>query len=131
EEIQKDLVAKVLQVAELRMDNLRRRVQEEEGEPAAAPEVAREACLGGIELVAIGCSTGGPPALQHLFQTLPLLPVPVIVAQHMPPTFTRLFAERVNKLTHYTVREAEDGTLLEKGPVYIAPGGLQTEVRRG
>lgn len=129
EEIQKDLVAKVLQVVELRMENLRRRVQDEEhGEvhPAKAPEL----CAGGIELVAVGCSTGGPPALQSVFETLALLPIPIVVAQHMPPTFTRLFAERVNRLTAYTVKEADDGEMLARGTVYIAPGGMQTEVRR-
>ncbi|HEX3111175.1 MAG TPA: CheB methylesterase domain-containing protein, partial [Thermoanaerobaculia bacterium] len=82
------------------------------------------------ELVAIGCSTGGPPALQQLFQALPLLPVPFVVAQHMPPTFTRLFADRVNRLTPYNVREAVDGETLEPGSVYVAPGGMQTEVRK-
>src|ERR1051326_7100828 len=129
EEIQRDLVAKVLQVAEVRMENLRRRVQEEHhahADAAPAPQVCEE----GIELVAIGCSTGGPPALQHLFQELPLLPVPFVVAQHMPPTFTRLFADRVNRLTPYNVREANDGEALLPGNVYIAPGGMQSEVRR-
>ena len=128
EEIQKDLVAKVMQVVELRMENLRKRVQEEPPHPeaVAVPEV----CPKGVELVAIGCSTGGPPALQHLFQSLPLLPVPFVVAQHMPPIFTRLFAERVNKLTDYEVREANDGEILVPGTVYIAPGGMQSEVRR-
>jgi len=129
EEIQKDLVAKVMQVAELRMENLRRRVQEEvpHAEHAAAvPDV----CPKGIDLVAIGCSTGGPPALQHLFQSLPMLPVPFVVAQHMPPVFTRLFAERVNKLTDYAVKEAADGEILARGTVYIAPGGMQSEIRR-
>ena len=58
------------------------------------------------------------------------MPVPFIVAQHMPPTFTRLFAERVNRLTDYTVKEADDGEPLARGTVYIAPGGMQTEVRR-
>lgn len=129
EEIQRDLVAKVMQVVELRMENLRKRVQEEIATPAALAAVA-ESCPRGIELIAIGCSTGGPPALQHLFQSLPLLPVPFVVAQHMPPTFTRLFAERVNKLTPYEVREASDGEILETGTVYVAPGGMQTEVRR-
>jgi two-component system, chemotaxis family, protein-glutamate methylesterase/glutaminase len=80
--------------------------------------------------VAIGCSTGGPPALQHLFQSLPRMPVPFVVAQHMPPTFTRLFAERVNKLSVYEVKEASDGEIVVPGTVYIAPGGAQTEVRR-
>jgi len=129
EEIQKDLVTKVLQIADVRMDNLRRRVQEEET-PAVPASLAAETCAKGIELVAIGCSTGGPPAIQHLFQALPLLPVPFIIAQHMPPTFTRLFAERVNKLTTYEVREGRDGDMLLPGFVTIAPGGMQSEVRR-
>ena len=129
EEIQKDLVAKALQIAEVRMENLRRRVQEEEPH-APAPAVTTDICPKGIELVAIGCSTGGPPAIQHLFQALPLLPVPFVVAQHMPPTFTRLFAERVNKLTPYEVREGRDGEIILPGFVYIAPGGMLSEVRR-
>jgi two-component system chemotaxis response regulator CheB len=111
------------------MDNLRRRVQEEQTHPAP-PELPAEACAKGIELVAVGCSTGGPPAIQHLFQALPLLPVPFVVAQHMPATFTRLFAERVNKLTPYEVREGRDSEVLLPGFVYIAPGGMQSEVRR-
>jgi two-component system chemotaxis response regulator CheB len=129
EEIERDLIAKVLQVAELRMENLRRRIAEEE---TIAPHVSEPAavCEGGIELVAIGCSTGGPPALQHVFQNLPRLPISIVVAQHMPPAFTRLFAERVNKLTSYTVKEGDDGELLESGTVYVAPGGMQMEVRR-
>jgi two-component system chemotaxis response regulator CheB len=125
EEIQMDLIAKVMQVAELRMENLRKRVQEEVF-PAPSAPFAESA----VELVAIGCSTGGPPALQHLFQALPLLPIPFVVAQHMPPAFTRLFAERVNKLTPYEVKEAADGEILVPGTVYIAPGGMHTEVRR-
>ena len=128
EEIQKDLVAKVHQVAQVRMDNLRRRVQEQVD--VAEPVPVAESCPRGVELVVVGCSTGGPPALQHLFQSLPRLPVPFVVAQHMPPTFTRLFAERVNKLTPFEVREGSDGELLDPGFVYVAPGGMQSEVRR-
>lgn len=128
EEIQKDLVAKVLQIAEVRLDNLRRRVQEQVEVVEERPSA--DVCPKGIELVAIGCSTGGPPALQHVFQSLPRLPVPFVVAQHMPPTFTRLFAERVNKLTPFEVKEGRDGDMLEAGHVYIAPGGMQSEVRR-
>ncbi len=129
EEIERDLVAKVLQVADIRMENLRRRITEEE-EIAPRETGPPPVCEGGIELVAIGCSTGGPPALQHVFQTLPLLPIPIVVAQHMPQAFTRLFAERVNKLTAYTVKEGDDGELLESGTIYVAPGGMQMEVRR-
>ena len=143
EEIQRDLVAKVVQIADLRLENLKPRVEAEPGAAdsttvAPAPrrrapgETAAETPAPQIsaELVVIGCSTGGPPALQHLFQSLPRMAVPFVVAQHMPPTFTRLFAERVNKLSSYDVREATDGEMLVPGTVYIAPGGMQSEVRR-
>ena len=96
------------------MENLRRRIVEEEEIAPHDVGAAGGVCEGGIELVAIGCSTGGPPALQHVFQNLPLLPIPIVVAQHMPPAFTRLFAERVNKLTSYTVKEGDDGELLRE-----------------
>jgi two-component system, chemotaxis family, protein-glutamate methylesterase/glutaminase len=128
-EIEKDLVTKVMQIVELRLDNLARRVREEEDRHAQAG-TDTDKFAGGIELIVIGSSTGGPPALQHVFESLPRLPVPCVVAQHMPPTFTRLFAERLNRLSAFDVREAEDGEVLEPGHVYIAPGGLQAEVRR-
>ncbi|MGZ5476430.1 MAG: chemotaxis-specific protein-glutamate methyltransferase CheB, partial [Thermoanaerobaculia bacterium] len=126
-EIQKDLVAKVHQVAEVRMENLKRRVTEE-GPRDAAAVMSTETCPSGIEVVTIGSSTGGPPALQHVFENLPLLPLSFVVAQHMPPTFTRLFAERLDKLVKYEVKEAADGDLITRGRVFIAPGGMQTEV---
>ena len=129
QEIEADLVAKVLQVVHLRIDNLKKRVEEDLG-TSSVPISTDEGCAGGLELIAIGSSTGGPPALQHVFQSLPLMPVPFVVAQHMPSTFTRLFAERVNKLTDYEVREAEDGEPLRGGRVLVAPGGMQTEVVR-
>ena len=127
EEIERDLVAKVLQVAEVRLENLQKRV-DEEAAPTRLP--APESCEEGITLIAIGCSTGGPPALQHLFETLPMLPVPIVVAQHMPPTFTRLFAERMDRITDYSVKEAGDGDVLQPGSIYVAPGGMQMEVER-
>jgi two-component system chemotaxis response regulator CheB len=128
EEIQKDLVMKARQVAEVRLDNLKRRAQEEP--PVVPAPVTATGCSSGLEMIVIGCSTGGPPALQYLFEVMPLLPLPIVVAQHMPPAFTRLFAERVNRLTAYQVKEAEDGEVLAAGTVYIAPGGMQTVVNR-
>jgi two-component system chemotaxis response regulator CheB len=129
EEIQRDLVGKVKQFASVKMENVRARI--ESGAPALLPAPAGEiAGVPQIELIAIGCSTGGPPALQHLFQALPLMPIPIVVAQHMPPTFTRLFAERVDRLTKYSVKEGVDGERLTQGCIYVAPGGLQMEVER-
>ena len=128
-EIESDLVRKVLQVVDLRMENLTRRVEQDQKEPETA-KGSLEPCASGIELVTIGSSTGGPPALQHLFQSLPKIGVPFVIAQHMPPTFTRLFADRLNRLSDYEVREAEDSLAIAPGSAYIAPGGMQTEVRR-
>lgn len=129
-DIERDLVSKVLQVGNVRLDNLARLAHEE----AAARDktaIEMEKCSGGIELVVIGSSTGGPPALQHLFESLPRLPIACVVAQHMPPRFTRLFAERVNRLSAYDVKEGEDNEPVRPGTVYIAAGGQQTEVKKG
>src|SRR3954451_21823767 len=94
EEIQKDLVSKVLQVGELRMDNLKRRLQEEEATQQAAGPMP-ETCAKGIELIAIGCSTGGPPALQRLFQHPPSVWLRRVVAHPFRPRQAGLFRDRV------------------------------------
>lgn len=129
EEIRDDLLSKVRQCVNVRLDNVRKRIRDEE--PAAPPpQSAIPEPSQSIDCVVIGASTGGPPAIQMLVQALPLLPVPVVIVQHMPPLFTRLFAERLNRLGAFTVREAADGEPLERGTVLIAPGGKQTTIRR-
>lgn len=84
-----------------------------------------------VGLIAIGSSTGGPPALQAVISKLPRnLPVGILIAQHMPPLFTQSLAERLNSLSTLTVREAQDGDKVEAGLVLIAPGGRQMTVNR-
>ncbi len=84
-----------------------------------------------IDLVAIGSSTGGPPALHMLMSHLPgNLPVGIVIAQHMPPMFTKTLAERLNGLSPLTVREAVDGEPIEPGQVLISPGGKHLLVRK-
>lgn len=81
--------------------------------------------------VAIGASTGGPPALHKLFSSFRNTPeLSFVVAQHMPPVFTRSFAERLN--THSTLRvtEAVSGDIIRPGHVYICPGGRNMLLRR-
>ena len=95
--------------------------------PVPVPQaVARVGGLGGpmAEILTIGCSTGGPKALQDLLPALPRnLPVPCLVVQHMPGTFTGAFAARLNNLCQVEVKEAEHGEAARPGVVYIAPGG--------
>jgi two-component system chemotaxis response regulator CheB len=82
-------------------------------------------------LCVIGASTGGPPALQRLLETLPPdFPLPVVIAQHMPPGFTRPFAQRLNGLCDLRVREAVDGDRIERGTVLIAPAGRHLRITR-
>jgi len=85
-----------------------------------------------INIVAIGSSTGGPKALQNILTSLPKdFPVPILIAQHMPPVFTKPFAERLNQLTALEIKEAEHGEPIKKGIVYIAPGiGHMSVVRK-
>jgi two-component system chemotaxis response regulator CheB len=86
-----------------------------------------------IEVVAVGCSTGGPNALAEILPALPAdFPVPILIVQHMPPAFTRFLAQRLNTSSKLQVKEAEEGALVEPGTVWIAPGGHHmTAVREG
>lgn len=81
------------------------------------------------QLMAIGTSTGGPVALQKILSVLPShFPIPILLIQHMPATFTAAFAQRLNTVCEITVKEAENGEQLKAGTAYLAPGGLQMMV---
>jgi two-component system chemotaxis response regulator CheB len=83
------------------------------------------------ELLVIGCSTGGPKALQDLLPGIPkAMPVPCLIVQHMPASFTKPFAERLDNLCEVDVKEAEHGETAYPGMVYIAPGGVHMNIRQ-
>jgi len=82
-------------------------------------------------VLVIGVSTGGPNALAKLIPALPSrLPLPVLIVQHMPPTFTRLLAERLDAASPLRVLEAEDGMEVAPGRVIIARGDYHLRVRK-
>ncbi len=84
-----------------------------------------------VSVLAIGCSTGGPNALEVVLPELPSdLGVPVVLVQHMPPMFTRLLAERLDQRSDVHVVEATAGMVLEPNTVYVAPGNHHLVVRR-
>ena len=86
---------------------------------------------GKVELVVIGASTGGPPAVQTILYALPKgFPVPLVVVQHMPEGYTGHFAERLNRGCALEVKEATDQEGLRAGTAYIAPGGRHLVFRR-
>lgn len=84
----------------------------------------------GVTAVVVGSSTGGPVALEQMLSRIDVaLSVPMFIVQHMPETFTRALAERLDRKTVHHVVEAEQGMTAEPGTVYIAPGGKQMSLR--
>ncbi|HWR21898.1 MAG TPA: chemotaxis response regulator protein-glutamate methylesterase [Feifaniaceae bacterium] len=81
-------------------------------------------------LVAIGASTGGTEATANILNSLKSFSAGVVVVQHMPPVFTKMYAERLNNTCALEVKEAEDGDIVLPGRVLIAPGDFQMEVER-
>ena len=93
------------------------------GGPAPVRPAVKRSPGGKIDILAIGSSTGGPDALTKVLLGLPAdLPVPIVITQHMPPVFTKMFAERLDRSTALKVVEAGEGMELSPGTVYIAPG---------
>lgn len=105
--------------------------------PATAPNRAkvnadRKTAASGpsLPVIAIGASTGGTEALRVLLSELPAACPPVVIVQHIPPVFSRAFADRLNACCRIQVIEASDGQRLEPGVALIAPGDQHMSVRR-
>lgn len=82
-----------------------------------------------VELIAIGASTGGTEALSKILRDLkPPLP-PIVIVQHIPPMFSKMFSDRLNNECVINVKEAEDGDRLEPNSAYVAPGNRQMRVK--
>ena len=135
-----DLARKILAVASV---DLGRIAEARHSEPALTPQSAspaptpslaeQPAAQPAADIVVIGCSTGGPPALQRLLTALPSdFPVPVVVVQHMPEGFTAALAERLDRNCQLEVREVRDQDLVRPGRILIAKSGRQLHfARRG
>ena len=135
--IEEDLRAKVKQIARRRFlppSHMRRPAHAPAAPAPAAASHTHEAeprkefhkPSGSLlhDVVAIGVSTGGPPAVQKVLSALPAdFPASIIIAQHMPAAFTGPFAKRLDSVCQVSVKEAETGDKLAPGKVFIAPGG--------
>lgn len=79
-------------------------------------------------IIAIGASTGGTEAIEQVLKNLPRNIPGIVIVQHMPPVFTKLYAERLNNSCRLEVKEAEDGDLILPGRALIAPGDKHMKV---
>lgn len=133
----KSRLLEVLQ-AVLKSERYKAAVRKTSVTPAARPAAkipvntsAAGSPKGKKKIVALACSTGGPKALQSVIPFLPKnLDAPMVLVQHMPAGFTKSMAERLDEISQIKVKEAEDGDVLKKGVVYIAPGGKHMEVKK-
>jgi len=135
EDLRTELVKKVLAFADTEMTKVRTSVAIIEEAARQGPEKLRKRqaapAKAEYDVLAIGASTGGPPAIQAIVTVLPKdFPLPIIVSQHMPAKFTKFFAERLDKLSQLKVKEADEGDLLTPGRVLIAPGGMHMALGR-
>jgi len=120
--------------------NMKEIIRREKTEVPAPPPVATKKPAAAqprlvpcrLDVVAIGSSTGGPPALQRILSSFrDALPLAIVISQHMPAGFTRTFAERLNRLSVFDVKEASDGDGVWPGRVLIAPGGHNMVFEKG
>lgn len=81
-------------------------------------------------IIAIGASTGGTEAIYNVLKNLPSNIPGIVIVQHIPPVFSRMFAERLDSQTNLKVKEAETGDYLERGKVIIAPGDRHITVKK-
>jgi len=81
-------------------------------------------------IIAIGASTGGTQAILEVIKDFPRNMPGIVITQHMPPVFTKMYADRLNNLCHMEVKEAENGDVVCPGRILIAPGDRQMELNR-
>ncbi|MBD7911706.1 MULTISPECIES: chemotaxis response regulator protein-glutamate methylesterase [Clostridium] len=82
------------------------------------------------KIIAVGASTGGTEAIYSILKVLPKSVPGIVIVQHIPPAFSKMFAERLNVQTEFKVKEAETGDVIEQGTVLIAPGDKHMKVKK-
>ncbi len=118
--------------------NARVRLPQQNAASAAAPVTAAShlrsgfvpGVSSGIDLIAIGASTGGTEAILEVVRQFPAKMPGIVITQHMPPGFTAMYAERLNRICKLEVKEAQHGDKVRPGLILLAPGGLQMRIVR-
>lgn len=127
DEIQKELIQKVKTVASA---NIGARIEARKQNQIQRVKPSYALAQTTNKIIAIGASTGGTVALAELVSHFPKNMPGVVIVQHMPSGFTASFAQRLDSISEVEVKEAEDGDIVGKGRVLIAPGDLHMVIRR-
>jgi two-component system chemotaxis response regulator CheB len=129
--IKETLIEKISSFRNLEISKVKKQLDSRKTSKKKSKKPAFPGTESPIDLVAIGASTGGPPALQTILNQLPAnFPSAIMIAQHMPPSFTRFFADRLNDSCELEVKEAEEGDEVRAGRVLVAPGGRNMVLKR-
>lgn len=131
--IEKELISKVRYWAQKRPVIPLRRLtrpasQQDKRSPTVTTDLTRLRPISDPDIIVIGASTGGPKILPELLAGVNALACPLVIALHMPPLYTRSFAEHVAAATGHVAMEGYDGMALKPGMVVVAPGGTDSEV---
>jgi len=128
-----EFVKMVKLMSEVKVVKRRARAQRKPVKVKLPPSIPKpEQIKTNVKLIAVGASTGGPPALQKILSLLPKnLPVPVLIVQHIAKGFLKGFVEWLNDTTGYNVHIAANNEDPKQGNVYVAPNGYQMGVKMG
>lgn len=121
------LANKIRAASRVNMTAFRSRTTPKQG---GTPRLSRALTASTHKIIAIGASTGGTEALKDVLTTLPANTPGIVIVQHMPANFTKSFAERLNSLCAFRVKEAEDGDSIVPGLALLAPGNKHMVMRR-
>ncbi|MEI6985111.1 MAG: chemotaxis response regulator protein-glutamate methylesterase [Rhodospirillaceae bacterium] len=121
--VAEEVILKIKMAATARVGQLRRGTTQ----PKTLPPPRRS---GANQFIAVGASTGGVERIRDLLQVMPANCPPIVITQHMGPSYMASFAERLNKLSEPTVKLATKGARLRQGVVYIAPGDVHLAIAR-
>lgn len=127
--LSREIITKVKTAASVQVDRFKRQASRPTVPIVPLKTDIKSIVKGYFSLVVIGTSTGGPKALHEVMSVLPPgLNIAILIVQHMPAGFTKSLAQRLDSVSHFKVKEAEDGDIIERGNAYVAPGNFHMEI---
>jgi len=127
--LSQEIILKVKTAAEAKIGMFSQPVSQVSAPLARAKQDLKSIVKGNFTLTVIGTSTGGPKALHEVMGSLPSgLNTAILIVQHMPIGFTKSLAQRLDSVSQFTVKEAEEGDIIESGKAYVAPGNFHMEI---